>query len=1253
MNKFSKKQNLIGVLFAFSITFMAFAFFFISTHFLETKSRADSGAMVIADFGSASDPTITKFMVGIHDRSQYLDTDMSMFLGADDSAGTFHTWYPDWTFLTYKSGVDTTTNVGEVNGTYLKIGLVPQYAGGSLETTFNFGAVETERIVKLNVRAYIQLNATETSNTTITFTSLDERGSFIYNTYGNEGKWVDIEIAGANLATIATDETFSGFTMSIKNAQGSGCYTTFKNSWHDFTKAPCYVMIDSVSYEAKAGSYNVTFDYGGKAQNIIQQIKDEPYKATKPNDPVVLGYDFGGWFTNEACTNAYDFNSVVSSNITLYAKWMEVALDEGVLSVMSTNTAAFAKIGATLYDESGNAVSMQDITNDTLDALGNFGPGIGTTFDKIDATALAGSKDGKVLQINSLSPEYWGARNFGTKVLIGKKVNMLETESITIKMYLSLDKSNYGSTKLYLYNFNGIDFVEIDTSVQYQWIDVTLMGEQLAKLCNGGVFEGFILRIYGNPTTTNNGNTSKFTSAYWPECANSIEPLFVAIDEVAYKEKIASVEKTSLTIGADFTLNYFVTFFHSKYEGARMRFTIGNQAPVLVNGVKENGRYKYAFEGICPQDMRDSIVAELVFADEVILTAKEHTVYDYLTALLTKNAVELRLTDKEYTALQTLVADTLYYGGAAQAYTDHNTDNLASENVIVQPTIFVGPQGTVKNLVKHTQVEGVKFVAGGVYFKNKVSLYFKFAAVDPTEITLKVSATGVDKTYRSSDFEAFEDDVYCIYTDGILPVDFGNTFTVQLFHKETLVQTFTYSVNSYVYSFKDKTGNQSAMAELAKCLYNYGVSASNYFTAENYVLSTQREVKASNSVSFDVIGGADVMPIGAWSGPTDTMILGKNDTYTADYYFSQIRDLGINFFPDTISATSENIHTLLNLCDKYGMAVELYYITPQDGLKLTDDLLEEAKLLIKQHPSAVGFRFPDELGMAEINNYKELAAALSEYDRYFNALPDYAEPEWYGGDYEKYIAAFLEFGIKRVSYDYYPFYKDGFRPNGQTYFENLAKMRKVTNAYDATFWAFMQVGTAYDPDCSATYDSEAGMLWNVNTTLAYGAKGIQYFTLSNQGFGEDPTGGTSSAIYNKQLVLNERAEYVKKANKQIKAIDHVLMNSYSDGVIFAGSTPSAGSITLTKPSAAYGTLTSYYELKSVSAAHALVGCFNYNGKTALYVVNNSITQTDNVTLSFDNTYKYQVIQDAQGKYVVGNTLSLSLKAGEGVLVVLE
>lgn len=45
-----------------------------------------------------------------------------------------------------------------------------------------------------------------------------------------------------------------------------------------------------------------------------------------PQTPVKTDYIFGGWFTDETCNNAFDFNTPIKKDITLYAKWiMEVA----------------------------------------------------------------------------------------------------------------------------------------------------------------------------------------------------------------------------------------------------------------------------------------------------------------------------------------------------------------------------------------------------------------------------------------------------------------------------------------------------------------------------------------------------------------------------------------------------------------------------------------------------------------------------------------------------------------------------------------------------------------------------------------------------------------------------------------------------------------------------------------------------------------------------------------------------------------
>ncbi len=70
-------------------------------------------------------------------------------------------------------------------------------------------------------------------------------------------------------------------------------------------------------------TYTVTFNSnGGSAVNA--QTIESGAKATKPTDPTREGYTFGGWYTDEACTQAFNFDTAISANITLYAKWTAV-----------------------------------------------------------------------------------------------------------------------------------------------------------------------------------------------------------------------------------------------------------------------------------------------------------------------------------------------------------------------------------------------------------------------------------------------------------------------------------------------------------------------------------------------------------------------------------------------------------------------------------------------------------------------------------------------------------------------------------------------------------------------------------------------------------------------------------------------------------------------------------------------------------------------------------------------------------------
>ena len=70
-------------------------------------------------------------------------------------------------------------------------------------------------------------------------------------------------------------------------------------------------------------SYKVSFDSNGGSSVAAQSVNYNT-AASKPADPSRKGYTFAGWFTGKDCKTAYDFNSNVTGDITLYAKWNKI-----------------------------------------------------------------------------------------------------------------------------------------------------------------------------------------------------------------------------------------------------------------------------------------------------------------------------------------------------------------------------------------------------------------------------------------------------------------------------------------------------------------------------------------------------------------------------------------------------------------------------------------------------------------------------------------------------------------------------------------------------------------------------------------------------------------------------------------------------------------------------------------------------------------------------------------------------------------
>lgn len=114
----------------------------------------------------------------------------------------------------------------------------------------------------------------------------------------------------------------------------------------------------------------VTFESNGGSKIEDQTIAyNADAKVTKPtNAPTKSGYNFAGWFSDAACTSAYNFDTTVTSPaVTLYAKWTPVSTGSHKHHSSSSDTTTTAAAASAVTTVSG--AKTGDSANLTLWAV--------------------------------------------------------------------------------------------------------------------------------------------------------------------------------------------------------------------------------------------------------------------------------------------------------------------------------------------------------------------------------------------------------------------------------------------------------------------------------------------------------------------------------------------------------------------------------------------------------------------------------------------------------------------------------------------------------------------------------------------------------------------------------------------------------------------------------------------------------------------------------------------------------------------
>jgi hypothetical protein len=147
----------------------------------------------------------------------------------------------------------------------------------------------------------------------------------------------------------------------------------------------------------------------------------------------------------------------------------------------------------------------------------------------------------------------------------------------------------------------------------------------------------------------------------------------------------------------------------------------------------------------------------------------------------------------------------------------------------------------------------------------------------------------------------------------------------------------------------------------------------------------------------------------------------------------------------------------------------------------------------RHHPALGGYFVTDEPVAKDFAAVAAVVGALRAADperlAYVNLLPDYIPPSGLGTPtYPDYVEQFITtVHPQLLSYDYYPF---GTEKDRSTFFANLATMRAAALAHDLPFMLIvlaMPHGPYRDP-------TEAELAWQTHHALAYGARGISYYT---------------------------------------------------------------------------------------------------------------------------------------------------------------
>ena len=163
----------------------------------------------------------------------------------------------------------------------------------------------------------------------------------------------------------------------------------------------------------------------------------------------------------------------------------------------------------------------------------------------------------------------------------------------------------------------------------------------------------------------------------------------------------------------------------------------------------------------------------------------------------------------------------LVYGSEAQKYRGYKLDALVTDGVVGLTPSNVDPTDDDNNrslvTANGADTSLARFFAAGVRFDYDNKIYVKIS-------TESIDCVKIIVAGEELELISLGNNTYIAYSSGISALHFDKVVTFELKYDDRLIQTLTYTVNTYAW---DKQEN-AEIGDLALALYRYGISAKAY-----------------------------------------------------------------------------------------------------------------------------------------------------------------------------------------------------------------------------------------------------------------------------------------------------------------------------------------------------------------------------------------------------------------------------------------